>query len=359
MQEKIKMMINLRSASFIIILSLGLLVGTSGAQQCGTQYPNCNCPEGYCCSTYGYCGTTDPYCAPGNCQCQCPAPSPPPPPPSPPPPYVPPPPPSPDDVSNIVSEALFEEMLLHRNDDPNCAVGFYTYEGFITAARRFPEFGATGTLEDRKREIAAFFGQTSHETKGGWSTAPDGPYAWGYCFVREVGNPPGYCVPSTEWPCVPGQDYYGRGPIQISYNYNYGPAGAALGLDLLSNPDRVATDVVLSFETALWFWVTPQAPKPSCHDVITGQWTPSQADKDANRLPGYGLLTNIINGGLECGHGPDDRVESRIGFYLRYCELLGVSPGDNLDCYNQRPYGVTLRNNNLKYGILKMPVDMA
>ncbi|XP_024032818.1 basic endochitinase-like [Morus notabilis] len=355
------MMINFRSASLIIILALGLLVATSGAQQCGTQYPNCNCPEGYCCSTYGYCGKSDAYCGTGNCQCQCPAPSPPPPPPPPPPPYVPPPPPSPEDVSNIVSKDLFEEMLLHRNDNDNCAIGFYTYEGFITAARRFPEFGATGTLEDRKREIAAFFGQTSHETTGGagWPDAPDGPYTWGYCYNRELGTPPGYCVPSTEWPCVPGQDYYGRGPIQISYNYNYGPAGAALGLDLLSNPDLVATDIVVSFETALWFWVTVQAPKPSCHDVITGQWTPSQADKDANRLPGYGLLTNIINGGLECGHGPDDRVEDRIGFYLRYCELLGVSPGDNLDCYNQTHYGVTLRNNNLKYGILKMPVDMA
>ena len=21
---------------------------------------------------------------------------------------------------------------------------------------------------------------------GGWASAPDGPYAWGYCFVRET-----------------------------------------------------------------------------------------------------------------------------------------------------------------------------
>nr|ADN37756.1 chitinase [Morus alba var. multicaulis] len=358
------MMINFRSASLIIILSLGLLLGTSVAEQCGAQAPGSVCPDGYCCSNYGWCGTSDAYCAPGNCQSQCPPPtpppppSPPPPPPSPPPPYVPPPPPSPDDITNIVSESLFNEMLLHRNDDPNCAVGFYTYDGFVTAARRYPEFGATGTLEDRKREVAAFFGQTSHETTGGWPTAPDGPYTWGYCFVREVGTPSGYCVPSNEWPCVPGQSYYGRGPIQLSYNFNYGQAGAALGLHLLSNPDLVATDVVVSFETALWFWMTPQAPKPSCHDVITGQWTPTPADRAAGRLPGYGMTTNIINGGLECGgQGPDDRVENRIGFYLRYCGLLGVDPGDNLNCYNQSPYGVTLANP--KYEMLKMPVYQA
>ena len=159
-------MINLRT-TLIAIFSLGLLVGTSVAAQCG-------CTKSSSCSKYGYCGTSDAYCAPENCQCQCPTPSPPPPrppPPSPPPPYVPPPPPSPDDVSNIISKDLFEEMLLHRNSDPNCAVGFYTYEGFLTAARSFPGFGATGTLEDRKRELAAFFGQTSHETTGTYSYA--------------------------------------------------------------------------------------------------------------------------------------------------------------------------------------------
>ena len=121
-------------------------------------------------------------------------------------------------------------------------------------------------------------------------------------------------------------------------NYNYGPAGRAIGSDLLNNPDLVATDATISFKTALWFWMTPQSPKPSCHDVITGSWTPSNADRAAGRLPGYGVTTNIINGGLECGKGSDARVADRIGFYKRYCDLLGVSYGDNLDCYNQSPF---------------------
>jgi hypothetical protein len=54
--------------------------------------------------------------------------------------------------------------------------------------------------------------------------------------------------------------------------------------------------------------------------------------------PGYGVITNIINGGLECGIGEDSRVADRIGFYKRYCDLLGVSYGDNLDCYNQKAF---------------------
>ncbi|EEF40676.1 class I chitinase, putative [Ricinus communis] len=191
-------------------------------------------------------------------------------------------------------------------------------------------------LDTRKRELAAFLAQTSHETTGGWPTAPDGPYAWGYCFVRE-NNQQTYCS-SNQWPCPAGRQYYGRGPIQLTHNYNYGQAGNAIREDLINNPDLVATNPVISFKTAIWFWMTPQANKPSSHNVIIGQWTPSDADRAANRVPGYGVITNIINGGLECGHGADDRVASRIGFYRRYCDLLGVSYGNNLDCYNQRPF---------------------
>ncbi|KAI9107396.1 hypothetical protein K1719_021433 [Acacia pycnantha] len=149
-----------------------------------------------------------------------------------------------------------------------------------------------------------------------------------------------YCAPSDQYPCAPGKRYYGRGPIQLKWNYNYGQAGTALGVDLLNNPDLVATDPVLSFKVALWFWMTPQSPKPSCHDVITGRWTPSAADVAAGRLPGYGVVTNIIIGGLECGKGPDSTVdENRIGYFKRYCDMLGLGYGDNLNCSTQRPFG--------------------
>ena len=121
-------------------------------------------------------------------------------------------------------------------------------------------------------------------------------------------------------------------------NYNYGQAGKAIGADLINNPDLVATDLTILFKTAIWFWMTPQANKPSNHDVIIGNWRPSAADTSAGRVPGYGVITNIINGGLECGHGSDNMVADRIGFYKRYCEIMGVSYGNNLDCYNQEPF---------------------
>ncbi|KAK3410546.1 hypothetical protein EUGRSUZ_J02518 [Eucalyptus grandis] len=242
------------------------------------------------------------------------------------------------DIGSLISQDLFNEMLKHRNDGSCPGNGFYTYDAFITAAQSFGGFGTTGDTDTRKREIAAFLAQTSHETTGGWASAPDGPYAWGYCFLQEQGNPGDYCVANQQWPCAPGKKYYGRGPIQISYNYNYGPAGQAINSDLLNNPDAVATDPVISFKTALWFWMTPQSPKPSCHDVVTSQWQPSAADTAAGRVPGYGVITNIINGGIECGKGSNAQVEDRIGFYKRYCDLLTVGYGNNLDCYTQQPF---------------------
>ncbi|XP_062079012.1 basic endochitinase-like [Humulus lupulus] len=255
-----------------------------------------------------------------------------------------------DDVSNIITPSLFEEILPRRNE---CQTdGFYTYEAFITAARSFPGFGTTGTLETRKRELAAFFGITSSQTTGG----SPGDYSKGYCYIQTTGNKNDpHCVQSEEWPCVPGQLYYGRGPIQITYNTNYGPAGQRLGLNLLSLPDLAEKNAVVSFQTAIWFWMTPQSDKiPSSHAVFVGEWTPTPADVEANRLPGYGVIINLLTGGSQCNGSTysNDRPE----FFRRCCDILDVSTGDNLDCYNQRPFGDGLMNPT-SYGVLKMSVD--
>ncbi|XP_024977733.1 endochitinase-like isoform X2 [Cynara cardunculus var. scolymus] len=318
----------------LTILVFLFLATAVSAQDCGRQGGNRPCTNGNCCSQYGFCGNTPAHCSPeNNCQSQCTgggggggggggasivtASG------------------GGGGVASIVTASAFDQMLKYRNDPRCSANGFYTYNAFIDAAKAYSGFGTTGSADDRKRELAAFFAQTSHETTGGWASAPDGPYAWGYCFVRERDQSNSYCD-SNAWPCP--QKYFGRGPIQLSHNYNYGEFGKSIGRDLINNPDLLATDPTLSFRSAIWYWMTPQGNKPSSHDVITGRWTPSAADSSAGRVPGLGVITNIINGGLECGHGQDNRVADRIGFHTRYCQILGVSPGNNLDCYNQRPF---------------------
>ncbi|GLJ05755.1 hypothetical protein SUGI_0024600 [Cryptomeria japonica] len=308
-----------------LIVALVVVSTPAFAENCGSQVGGAVCPSGLCCSQYGWCGDTPAHCQVPGCQSQCgggSGPS-----------------PSGQGVASIITENVFNEMFKHRNDAGCTGNNFFNYNAFIAAANAFNGFGTTGDVTVQKRELAAFFAQTSHETTGGWATAPDGPYAWGYCFLTERAGGT-YC--GNQAPCNPNKQYYGRGPIQLTWNYNYIAAGSAIGFDGLNDPDIVARDSTISFKTAIWFWMTAQSPKPSCHEVITGSWTPSGSDNAAGRVAGYGMLTNIINGGLECGIGFDTRVEDRIGFYKRYCDILGVNYGPNLDCYNQRPYTVAL-----------------
>ncbi|CAA0156877.1 unnamed protein product [Arabidopsis thaliana] len=242
-------------------------------------------------------------------------------------------------IERLVPRDLYNKIFIHKDNTACPANGFYTYESFVQATRRFPRFGSVGSPVTQRLEVAAFLAQISHETTGGWATAPDGPYAWGLCFKEEVSPQSTYCDSSnTQWPCFPNKTYQGRGPIQLSWNYNYGPAGRALGFDGLRNPETVSNNSVIAFQTALWFWMTPQSPKPSCHDVMIGKYRPTAADLAANRTGGFGLTTNIINGGLECGIPGDGRVNDRIGFFQRYTGLFKVATGPNLDCENQRPY---------------------
>ncbi|XP_077246309.1 basic endochitinase C-like [Tasmannia lanceolata] len=326
----------------LILLSLASLLG-SFADECGSPPGGALCPRGLCCNENGsclrICTTGPPQCGsppggapcPGrlccdhnshSCQYRCTTQN-----------------STTSGVASIITPSLFDQMLKHRND-PTCqGKGFYTYNAFSDAANAFDGFGTVGNVDTRKREIAAFLAHTSHETNGKWATAPGDQYSWGYCLLQKQGkNPVDYCVASAEFPCAYGKEYHGRGPIQISYNYNYGPTGKAIGANLLTNPDLVSTDAIVSFKTAIWYWMTSKSEKPSCHDTITGRWTPSNEDKIAGRLPGFGVSTNIINGGLECGKGNNVAVANRIGFYKRYCDILGVSYGTNLDCYNQKPF---------------------
>jgi len=231
---------------------------------------------------------------------------------------------------------MYDMMFLHRN-------ALFTYDSLVAAADTFPAFCNEGTPDDRKREAAAFLANISHETTGGWPTAPDGPYAWGLYFTQEVGCETGACTQycdnsNVQYPCAPGKTYHGRGPIQLSWNYNYGQAGDALGLPLLTDPDQVTSSGIVAFRTGVWFWMTPQAPKPSCHDVMAGKWTPTSQDTANGRLPGFGMTISIINGGIECNHATPPQVDDRVGFYQRYAQILGVDPGTNLYCDQMKPF---------------------
>ncbi|CAA7404543.1 unnamed protein product [Spirodela intermedia] len=204
-------------------------------------------------------------------------------------------------VPDVVTQEFFDGII---NKSPGDCAGknFYTRSAFLQAADSFPGFGTEGSEDDSKREIAAFFAHVTHETGS-------------FCFIEEIDGPSkDYCdETNNQYPCVPGKGYYGRGPLQLSWNYNYGPAGQNIGFDGLGSPETVANDPVVSFKAALWFWMNNVHSR-----IISGE--------------GFGATIRAINGALECDNANPATVTARVNYYTDYCNQLGVAPGDNLRC---------------------------
>eukprot|EP00253_Pinus_taeda_P030083 PITA_30083 len=249
---------------------------------------NCRCASGLCCSKYGYCGTTSAYCGAGCKSGPCSSsgggsPS-----------------GGGGSVGTIISQSFFNGLA--GGAASSCeGKGFYTYNAFIAAANAYSGFGTTGSADVRKRELAAFFANVMHETEG-------------MCYINEINPQSNYCNSSATWPCASGKSYHGRGPLQLSWNYNYAAAGKSIGFDGVNNPEKVGQDPTISFKAAVWFWMK----NSNCHSAITsGQ--------------GFGGTIKAINS-QECNGGKTGEVNNRVNYYKNICSQLGVDPGANVSC---------------------------
>ncbi|CAN1770039.1 Endochitinase PR4 [Linum perenne] len=194
-------------------------------------------------------------------------------------------------VADIVTQDFWNSI--HDQAGNDCAgKAFYTRDAFLQATGSYPDFGNRGSDPDSKREIAAFFAHITQETGS-------------MCYVEEI-NRDVYCQASAQYPCAPGKSYYGRGPLQLTWNYNYKDCGDANNFDGVNNPDIVAKDPVLAWKTALWFWMKNVRP------VL------SQGFGE-----GFGATIRKING-MECDGGNPAAVRVRVNYYKSYCQKFGI-----------------------------------
>ncbi|ACZ84908.1 glycoside hydrolase family 19 protein [Streptosporangium roseum] len=203
----------------------------------------------------------------------------------------------------VVSEAQFNQMFPSRNS-------FYTYNGLVAALSAYPAFARTGSDTVKRQEAAAFLANVNHETGG-----------LVHIVEQNTANYPHYCDLSQPYGCPAGQAaYYGRGPIQLSWNFNYKAAGDALGINLLNNPNLVQTDPSVAWKTGIWYWMSQNGPGTmTAHNAMVNGY-------------GFGETIRSINGSLECGGRNPAQVQSRINAYQRFVQILGTTPGGNLSC---------------------------
>lgn len=202
-------------------------------------------------------------------------------------------------VGAIVSSLQFDQMLPSR-------VSFYSYNGFVSGGNAASGFCTTGDNPTRIRECAAFLANAAHETGGG-------------VYITEIAQNqcPTYCDTSQPAVCDPwpGQAYYGRGWLQLSWNFNYCAASKYIynddGHTLIQNPNILQQDAAKTTQASLWYWMTQNGPgtMPAHSCITTGA--------------GFGCTIRSINGALECNGGNPAQVQSRINNYVNFLAILG------------------------------------
>jgi hypothetical protein len=190
-------------------------------------------------------------------------------------------------LDNILGEPKFNSWFSRR-------ANVYTYAGLCTALAKplYAKFANNGDLTIDKREVAAFFAHVSWETGN-------------LVYTDQQSKDPATGM------------YWGRGPLQLTWDYNYNACGSAIGQPLGAQPNLVSTDPVITWETALWFWLYNDSGKGFTSHAAIARGS-------------FGDTLRVINS-IECVAG-NSAQQGRINNYTGYCTQLMVDPGTQLTC---------------------------
>lgn len=257
----------------------------------------------------------------------------------------------------------------------------YSYRGLLEVMEFIHEkelsdllpFANVGDRVRNRQELAAFFANVTQET-GTWDSEDGqncGLTLWEELACKEspttcsgTYGPDMVCSAGTdaygeaigEFCCDQTGDardcqYWGRGPIQLSWGDNYRDLDQLLGLDngLLHNPylltsfnrDYVPDPVLAKLPTlrgmvwlsAIYYWMNSRdfgggAYIPSAHRLF------HETDLFGDCVPagssGFAQTINNVNGNQECGTNTNPKMLNRVAQYERISAILGVPevPGE-------------------------------
>lgn len=171
-------------------------------------------------------------------------------------------------------------------------VGFTPNPSYLEAVVN----GTNGHFKD-KEMAAMFLAQLAHESGG-------------FVHIEEIACKNTGC-PGQYGTGAPGQTYYGRGFIQLSWASNYKEASQGLGMGdkLYQNPGLVAKDPKLAMDVSIWYWDKRVATAPGVSEKKQ-----------------FGLTTKAINGELECKNNANiDKSKKRYALYKAIAKEMGVT----------------------------------
>mmetsp|Transcript_38674 Transcript_38674/g.28024 ORF Transcript_38674/g.28024 Transcript_38674/m.28024 type:complete len:360 (-) Transcript_38674:240-1319(-) len=240
------------------------------------------------------------------------------------------------------------------------ADSIYSYEKLMEAFARYPKFCNEADVNFElnaddacRNELSVLYTYICDYT-GAYETAST-TQIWRQCLYI---NTEAACTPYNasdsscyynvttgvqgEWTPEEYEQYYGRGAVQMKYNYYYGPfslAATGNATRFLSDPDELQDDGFYAFLSALYFYMTPHNPAPSLHEIATGYWLPNDNDMANNITVGFGATINAISP-EECGGGYNtEEADLKIEYYSAFAEFYHrQAQMVNMDCANMLPF---------------------
>lgn len=202
------------------------------------------------------------------------------------------PPPAPTPQSKVFdTQMLINAMTSDSFDSPNIDPAWAEeYHGALLKIFRDYE------IKTRER-ITAFLAQVGHES---------GSFNW----WREFGGSGKHYAP-----------FFGRGPIQLTWSYNYEEFANETGHDALNWPDIVASTTQIGFDAAGWFWRGKSVPRLGGDPV--GDLNPWA---DIATWESFDWITEAINGGFNGKADRDARYAHAWNVIPAGVELPGDAP---------------------------------